>query len=804
MFSAQGYRFSAFSIPLFLTAAALMALGVYVLLREKKSPVSLAFFYTVSAVAAWLGAFGAMYCSAQGQVALGWGKIAYIAIPLIPSFIYDFSLALVGMTEQRRHLRALSWALSVAFMILLVGTDWLFTGVYSYWWGYYPRLSAASIVFLAFFGSMLFMSLLELRLAYLQHSQSEQQTQRLRAFLVAFAIGYLGVLDYVPSFGFALYPVGYLAVAGWLVLAAMAIRRHHLVDFTPAFAAHQILTTMDSAVLVTDLDGRIKVVNHAACTMLGFSEDQLQASSMADVVESPHYIGRPSSTLTRSGNFRNRVMVWRPKSGVPIEVAVSASLLRDDGRVPVGVVYVATDVSDRKRAEQIEYQAYHDALTGLPNRLLFRKRLDQEISAAALSNRTLTVMFLDLDGFKLINDTLGHTVGDELLQEVGRRLQDTVRDDDLVARMGGDEFTVVLRVRNVADVFMLADKLLNAVRRPFTIAGHELYVTTSIGVAFYPEHGLDVEHLLKNADSAMYLAKGLGKNGYQVCGPEDESHSMGRLAAETGLRHAIDRGEFTVLYQPIVEVESRKLVGAEALLRLNDPVRGLISAAEFIPLAEEARITPLIGEWVLRHVCAQMHRWHQTGFLAFKVNVNLSAHHFQQRDLGTTILNILRESRVPPSFLQIEITESAAMQNVERSVKVLQELRAEGITVAIDDFGTGYSSLSYLRKFPIDVVKIDKSFIADLKIDPGDWEIVRAVIAMTRALGLSVVAEGVEDEQQAGMLHREGCGLMQGYLVSHPLTAEDFEEFLLTRAHGTAISIFSEMKQIARRLRVVR
>jgi diguanylate cyclase (GGDEF)-like protein/PAS domain S-box-containing protein len=429
------------------------------------------------------------------------------------------------------------------------------------------------------------------------------------------------------------------------------------------------------------------------------------------------------------------------------------------------IVSVSRDITERRSAEeQIEYQAYHDALTGLPNRALFRDRLTVALAHAKRLEGSLAVMFLDLDSFKFVNDTLGHSLGDELLKVVAGRLLSVLREEDTIARMGGDEFTVLISdLRSPDHAAKIAQKLLDAVGQPARIEGHELFVTTSIGIALYPNDGDSAEALLKNADNAMYRAKDAGRNSYQLCTASMNSRALERLSVENALRRALEREELVLHYQPQLRLDTRQVVGMEALLRWNRPGHGLVSPATFIPIAEETRLIVPMGEWVVREACR---RAVQTP--GVRMAVNLSPREFQHSDLRRMIAAAIEESGLDPRLLEIEITESTAMLNTERTLTTLRGLREMGVRIAIDDFGTGHSSLNYLRSFPIDSVKIDQAFVHELDASPSDRAIVSAIIAMAHGLGLRVTAEGVETEAQARFLAEAGCEEVQGFLFGRP------------------------------------
>jgi diguanylate cyclase (GGDEF)-like protein/PAS domain S-box-containing protein len=533
-----------------------------------------------------------------------------------------------------------------------------------------------------------------------------------------------------------------------------------------------------------DADGRVLDCNDACARILGFSSrDELLAGSAHDFYFDHAERQRVVQILREQKQISNLEQRMRRADGTAVWVLENVSLL--EGDILEGTLI---DITDRKRSqEQMEYQAYHDALTGLPNRLLFRDRITVALAHAKRGSRMSAVMFLDLDQFKLVNDTLGHTVGDRLLQVIGSRLVTCVRAEDTVARMGGDEFTILLAdLNDRRGAAAVAQKVLEAIRQPVHVDEHELYVTTSIGIAIFPDDGEDAESVLKNADRAMYRAKEVGRDNFQYATPARFEAADGRLALERKLRHALEREEFVIHYQPMVEIATGRVVGAEALVRWEDPEMGLVPPEEFIPIAEETQLIVPLGAWVLRTAITQMKQWHDAGHSWLRVAVNLSPRQFQDRELVTVVERILAETGFPAKFLDLEITESTAMQNAELSLAILNRLKEMGVHISIDDFGTGYSSLSYLKRFPIDTVKIDQDFVRDLTTD--DAAIISAVISMARALNLRVIAEGVETEEQLAFLRREQCAEMQGFLYSRPLAPAEFLKALRT-ALGMPVSV---------------
>jgi diguanylate cyclase (GGDEF)-like protein len=455
-----------------------------------------------------------------------------------------------------------------------------------------------------------------------------------------------------------------------------------------------------------------------------------------------------------------------------------ATPLRDsEGNVTM-LLGITRDTTQRKNnEEQISYLGNYDSLTGLPNRTLLAIRIKELLSTAKRNNQSISVMFLDLDRFKDINDSLGHTIGDTLLIESADRLKSVLREEDTVARLGGDEFIILLANTDGDGAIRVAHKLLETFEKPFHIDNNELTITTSIGIALYPNDGSDFETLSKNADTAMYRAKHDGRNNFCFF-TEDMQHQTTRnLELGNALRHALERNELHLHYQPQFSVHDQSIIGAEVLLRWNHPEFGNVSPAEFIPIAEENGMILPIGEWVLRKATAMAKMWMDQGYPPIIIAINLSAVQFRSPNLSMLIAGILDEVGLPPEYLELELTESIAMHDPQRAISMMNELHQQGIRISIDDFGTGYSSLSYLKKFNVYKLKIDQSFVRDIDIDPEDKAIVSAIINMSKSLGLLTIAEGVETLGQLSYLQEQECNEIQGYYFSKPLPQEAFEAF---------------------------
>ncbi len=545
----------------------------------------------------------------------------------------------------------------------------------------------------------------------------------------------------------------------------------------------RIFDSVHEGIMVTDADQNIVFTNPAFTGITGY-----EAAEVAG--QNPRILGSGLMTdafyedmwrsINKTGSWQGEV-IDRRKDGESYVEWLSISALRDDDGKVSQYIAVFSDISDRKEVEnKMAYMAQHDFLTGLPNRMMFLDRLTQAIAHAARERRKVAVLFLDLDRFKRINDTLGHFIGDKLLQEVALRIGHVGRASDTVSRQGGDEFVVMLPdLETVDDVAPLADKLLEAVAGQYHIDGHDIEVTTSIGISIFPEDGADNGALLKHADVAMYHAKESGRNNYQFFTHGMNQRALERMAIEKSLRRALEQGEFFLQYQPQVDLHSGSIIGTEALLRWNDPETGLIPPARFIPIAEENGMIIPIGEWVLREACRQNAAWRSMGLPHIVMSVNLSAVQFRSSNLGETIMRILHQSGLEASGLELEITEGVIMQSADTTVALLNMLKEQGLKLTIDDFGTGYSSLSYLKRFPIDRLKIDQSFVRDITTDSDDAAIVSTIISMARNLKMNVIAEGVETAEQLDFLRQHGCDEMQGYYFSRPVDADKIAALLV-------------------------
>jgi len=558
-------------------------------------------------------------------------------------------------------------------------------------------------------------------------------------------------------------------------------------------------------ICMLDEKGCFNFVNERMSTLLGYSESKIIGAHYSmvvyrDDIDKAHRAFREQITKRNVAHVVELKMIRKPSSKISshfssclIVVELSAlSLYEEDGAANgrfLGTYGVIRDISERKRAEEIiNHQVYHDVLTTLPNRGLLWDRMEVALSHARRCGGMLAVMCLNLDGFKVINDSLGHLMGDKLLQAVALRLRRNIREGDTLARVGGDEFNLLLpEISGDLDAAKAAEKTIECLKKPFLLNGHEIFIGVSIGIALFPADGENIETLIKNADIAMYHIKERGKNGYESFSANMPERTSRQFNLERSLRKALEENQFLLLFQPQHATDGGQIVGVEALIRWQHPEEGMILPGDFLPLAEETGLIADIGEWVLRTACAQFSRWCLAGVLPVKMAVNLSAAQLYRSDFVETVLSILHENQMPGKFLELEVTENTLMQDMEHVVQKLRQLTLHGVSVAVDDFGTGYSSLGYLQSLPLTMLKIDQSFVQRVQSEKEQHSILMAIVAMAKGLGLDVIAEGVETESQLEYLRSIDCAQAQGYLLGVPQSADSVIKWIATSSASQAL-----------------
>ncbi|MGB5966598.1 MAG: EAL domain-containing protein [Sulfurimonadaceae bacterium] len=550
----------------------------------------------------------------------------------------------------------------------------------------------------------------------------------------------------------------------------------------------QIIEQVHDSVISTDLDGMIVSWNKGSKTLLGYTSKEMQGQHIRTIYLEDDYeeLDQNIAFLKQNGKCRTVVRLVQ-KSKEIIYAELSLSLLKDEKEKPIGMVGYAHDITERKKVEDelleqqivLQHQAHHDALTELPNRTLFNDRLQQAVEKAKRNNSLFALFFIDLDRFKQINDSLGHSIGDNLLKVVTERLKATIRREDTLARLGGDEFTIIMEdLSKAQDASILAQKILEVLQDPIEIDAHSLYVSSSIGISLYPQDDTDAGNLLKYADAAMYRAKEEGRNNFQFYSAEMTELALERLYMTTSMRQALKNEEFVIHYQPQIDAESNTLIGMEALVRWQHPTKGLLSPITFLPLAEETGMIIELDHWVMRTGIKQVAQWYKEGLKPGVLSLNLSMKQLEHHDFIRLLQENIETYGFKTEWLELEVTEGQVMQKPEAAIAKLGQINALGIGISIDDFGTGYSSLSSLKRLPINTLKIDRSFVMDLPQDEEDAAIVRAIIALARSLNLDLIAEGVETSVQKEFLLANDCKNIQGYYYSRPIPAEEIHTML--------------------------
>ena len=545
--------------------------------------------------------------------------------------------------------------------------------------------------------------------------------------------------------------------------------------------AANVFETTNDAILISDVNNSIVAVNEAFTTMTGFTLEEVKGQDPKILASGEHdaeFFRGMWASINKLGSWQGDI-VDKNKAGQRFYKHMAINVVRNEQGTITHYVSISSDISERKEYDKnVHFLAYYDVLTGLPNRTLLRDRLGQLIATSHRDSTGFALLFLDLDRFKYINDSMGHSVGDQLLQSVATRLQACVREGDTVSRIGGDEFVLLLREIDVQDVSLVADKLLKSLATPFNLNGQEISTYASIGIALYPQDAGDSDVLMKNADAAMYNAKENGRNNYKYFMPEMNFRANQVFLMEKDMRVALDQNQFMLVYQPQVDLATGAICGAEALIRWKHPEKGLVSPVEFIPVAEETGQIVQIGEWVLRTACWRFATWQKQGMPAIPIAVNLSIRQLRQPNLAEVVESVLKETGLNPKYLELEITEGIMMGDTKAAMGFLTRMHTLGVQMSIDDFGTGFSSLSYLKNLPVNKLKIDQSFVRDIDTDESDAAIIRSIISLGHRLDMKVIAEGVETLEQLDFLRLRGCDEIQGYFFSRPLLADDFFKFV--------------------------
>jgi diguanylate cyclase (GGDEF)-like protein/PAS domain S-box-containing protein len=550
--------------------------------------------------------------------------------------------------------------------------------------------------------------------------------------------------------------------------------------------AEMLFHNVTEGVLITDSETRIIAINPAFSSITGYAPEEVVGNTPAILSSGRHdkaFYRSMWEAIDLTGQWKGEI--WNKRKNQDIYPQwLTINVVRDENGRLLNYIATISDITERKKIEdRLRNLTHYDTLTGLPNRELFNKRLNEAINRTRQNNTGLALLFVDLDRFKTVNDSLGHNAGDELLRQVAARIKQSVRESDVTARLGSDEFTVILEnITEPQKAQIVAQKIIHALNKPINLKRHQVFISPSIGIAFYPSDATEMEELVKNADRAMYTAKCEGRNNFKFYSPGMNAAALERLTLETQLRLALEKNQFVLSYQPQINLQTGSVIGVEALIRWNHPEFGLVPPDQFIPLLEETNLILPVGEWVLRAGCRQLGEWHKLGLYPLRLAVNISVRQYRLDHLVPLLDAIIAETQVDPSCLELEITESIMIENLDATLQIFEAFRNRGIRISIDDFGTGYSSLSYLQRLPIDALKIDRSFIQNIHTSASDRTITKAIISMAHSLGIKVIAEGIENARHLHFLREQRCEEGQGYFIQRAMPAHELTDWLLSRA----------------------
>jgi len=777
-----------FSLILTILSVLYVFLGITVIRLDKRSALNRLFFALNMALVIWSFA-DALYISASDMATCNfWHKLGSVGCFLYIGIVLHFFL----VYAKKEKLLKKWWVYIVLYLPSIIFSykeisSGVFVNTYSPGSnGWLISARTDSMWFWAFIAYVVvyvsFCVFINYRLQKTAISLRERKQARV-LFVTSAASLLTGLI--ILAFAFILRSdipdVTPISIAIWSVGIFYAINKYKMMLLTPSFIAESLFQTIIDSVILANPEGLILSVNPETQRMLGYSAKDLVGEPLERLFLSDSESNNFNiSELLNTCPIRNMETFMVSSAGVKIPIILSISECKDNYNTRIGFVLASKDVIEYKHAEEkIQYLATHDSLTGLPNRLMVAQLLNHSIQSAKRNKRKLAIFFIDLDRFKIINDTKGHEAGDQLLQEIAARYKRTLRTADVVSRQGGDEFVILIEdFDKLSDLELVANNILAITYKPVVLLGDECRVTASIGISLYPQDGEDEQLLMKHADTAMYYAKEEGKNNFQFYSKDIQSRTTERLSIETNLRYALERNEFSLQYQAKVDFKTGIITGVEALLRWQNPHLGSVTPTQFIPVAEETGIIVSIGKWVLKTACAQNVAWQNQGLSAVCMAVNLSLRQLSDNNLVDDIKAALNDSGMAPNLLELEITENMIMSNPVKMMDVLVRIKSLGVRLAIDDFGTRYSSLAQIKHFPIDTLKIDRSFIRNVPGNTEDNAITHAIIAMGENLGLTIVAEGVETIEQMNYLKDQSCNEMQGYYFSRPIVPEQFADLL--------------------------
>jgi diguanylate cyclase (GGDEF)-like protein/PAS domain S-box-containing protein len=767
-----------------------LAMGVHVLLLNSRAAINRMFFIFCLSLSMW--AFGYIVCHLAPDEARYWVgyKIASIGWCIGSATLLHFFILLTARSTIARKwwLSIILYAPGAFFFYENLKDPFVAASVIRTNLGWVETTRPLDLLGGAFFSYMVGCVTAGLILLGVWMRRSKLPLEKKQAkILMASAVCAFALMMFfetaLPELGIRLPIISPIFVLVWISGIAYAVFRLGLMRITPAAAAEEILNTMSDALVITDAEGRIMTANRAALDLFDRSAQSLIGGPLGELLPGEKLLhGRSLMSKLPGGAVRDEEILFENSKGKMLTLSFSATGIKDRGGKMIGSVVVVRDITDMKLArESLNYLAFHDFLTNLPNRLLLEDRLEQALARAARYQNLVAVLFLDIDEFKNVNDTLGHEAGDLLLQASAERLAGAIRASDTVGRMGGDEFAFILPdLDEPKDAAVVTHRIMQCFSKPFEIRSNVLNVTASIGISLFPIDGRDKAELIKNADRAMYKAKDMGRNTYRFFAEALGAIDAERKRLESDLRVAVDREEFTLYYQPEIGIETRRIIGAEALIRWKHPALDMIPPMKFIPLAEETGLIAPIGEWVLRTVCRQSMQWQSEGLPAVRIAVNLSLHQFRDKTLAEKIAKILDETGLEPKYLEVEITEATATKDIEQTMQTLGRLHDMGVRIAVDDFGRALASFTYLTRLPLDTLKIGRDFVQDVTNNLNDASVIAAIVTMAHSLKLEVIiAEGIETAQQIEFCKAIRCDAVQGFFFSKPVSEEEFRKFLL-------------------------